>query len=100
HFLLVWVAIFDQDMKSNYRLQFPPLYGQGQRNQSFTAWKISWWFINGIIQALISFSVILLSYSKYSDRENGQMVDIYSVGTTMFTSIVLIVNLQMAIAIQ
>ncbi|XP_057853489.2 probable phospholipid-transporting ATPase 12 isoform X3 [Cryptomeria japonica] len=94
------VAIFDQDVKSTYRLQFPCLYRQGQRNQSFTAWKLTSWFFNGIIQALLSFFVILLSYSYHSDRQNGQMIDINSVGTTMFTSIVLIVNLQMAVAIQ
>lgn len=94
------VAVLDQDVKSISRLRFPTLYMQGQRNQSFTAWKITLWLVNGIIQALLCVSVILLSYSKYSDRKNGQMVDIYAVGTTMFTSIVLTVNLQMAITIQ
>lgn len=94
------VAVLDQDVKSISRLRFPTLYMQGQRNQCFTAWKITLWLVNGIIQALLCVSAILLSYSKHSDRKNGQMVDIYAVGTTMFTSIVLIVNLQMAISIQ
>lgn len=94
------VAVLDQDVKSTSRLRFPTLYMQGQRNQCFTAWKITLWLVNGIIQALLCVSVVFLGYSKYSDRINGQMVDIYTVGTTMFTSIVLIVNLQMAITIQ
>eukprot|EP01018_Ginkgo_biloba_P009003 Gb_36306 [translate_table: standard] len=94
------VAILDQDVKSSYRLRFPYLYRQGQRNQCFTAGKLALWLVNGIIQAFLSFSVVVLSYSKYSDRKNGKMVDLYSIGTTMYTCIVLIVNLQMAIAIQ
>lgn len=94
------VAVLDQDVKSIYRLRYPALYMQGQRNQCFTAWKVTLWLVNGIIQALLCVSVVFLGYSKYSDRENGQMVGIYTVGTTMFTSIVLIVNLQMAITIQ
>eukprot|EP01018_Ginkgo_biloba_P027468 Gb_14690 [translate_table: standard] len=72
----------------------------GPKKSMRYSWKLALWLVNGIIQAFLPFSTILLSHSKYSGLKNGKMVDLYSVGTTMSTSIVFTVNLQMAIAIQ
>lgn len=44
------VACIDQDVSPRYRLQYPVLYGPGQRNKDFSWFRIVAWMFNGLLQ--------------------------------------------------
>eukprot|EP00271_Cylindrocystis_brebissonii_P018678 TRINITY_DN5408_c0_g1_i1.p1 TRINITY_DN5408_c0_g1~~TRINITY_DN5408_c0_g1_i1.p1 ORF type:complete len:1233 (-),score=257.63 TRINITY_DN5408_c0_g1_i1:1839-5537(-) len=88
------MAILDQDVSAAYRLRFPLLYHEGQENQAFRWKRIGLWLLTGFYQACAIFAVVIASYWLPPDRSNGQMVDYLLIGTTMFSAVVLSVNIM------
>lgn len=99
---IVLIAILDQDVKAMSRLRFPSLYKKGQVNGYFRPHTISAWMINGAIQAAVCFFSVVYcyGYGKISDRGTGQVVGLFTIGTTMYTCVVFVVNIQVAVVIQ
>lgn len=94
------MACIDQDVKAVLRLRFPGLYLQSQRNTYFTVLQIAIWLADGIYQSLVCFFFTLAAYWVATDSSQGRMQDYLGVGTTMFTAVVLVVNLEMAVVLQ
>ncbi|MCO5569382.1 hypothetical protein L7F22_023094 [Adiantum nelumboides] len=57
---------------------------------------------SGYNQAAICFFSVVYGYGygKVPDRNVGRMVGLYTIGTTMYTSVLFVVNLQIAMVIQ
>eukprot|EP00249_Psilotum_nudum_P013543 c24389_g1_i3 orf=295-4026(-) len=96
---VVVIAILDQDVNATSLLKFPLLYKKGQVNASFTPSRIAIGMISGVTQAAACFFLVITAY-KYSDRATGQTVGLYAIGTTMYTCIVFVVNIQIAFIVQ
>ncbi|GBG82573.1 hypothetical protein CBR_g34949 [Chara braunii] len=94
------VAVLDQDVKDTMRIKYAALYRQGQKNTYFNVKNISVWLLNGVMQSSVIFFSLKAFYQLRSDRDDGKTVGMYHVGTTMYTCVVMTVNLQLAIAIQ
>ncbi|CAI7782040.1 unnamed protein product, partial [Closterium sp. NIES-53] len=94
------VGVMDQDVKAVYRLRYPQLYKQGQRNEYFSVLNVASWMVNGLVQAAIIFTLTLLPFALVPDRSSGLILDLTAVGTIMYAAVVTTVNLELGSNVQ
>ncbi|CAI5482640.1 unnamed protein product [Closterium sp. Yama58-4] len=94
------VGIMDQDVKAVYRLRYPQLYKQGQRNEYFSVLNVASWMVNGLVQAGIIFALTLLPFALVPDRSSGLILDLTAIGTIMYAAVVTTVNLELGSNVQ
>ncbi|CAI5488628.1 unnamed protein product [Closterium sp. Naga37s-1] len=94
------VGVMDQDVKPVYRLRYPQLYKQGQRNEYFSVVSVASWMVNGLVQAAILFTLTLLPFALVPDRPTGLTLDLTAVGTIMYAAVVTTVNLELGSNVQ
>ncbi|KAI5081761.1 hypothetical protein GOP47_0001504 [Adiantum capillus-veneris] len=100
---VVVVAVLDQDLGARSRLRFPQLYKKGQTHGgNLLIRRIMFWMLNGVLQAAICFFSVIYGYGygKVPDRSGGRMVGLFTIGTTMYTAVLFVVNFQIAMVIQ
>lgn len=99
---VVVIAVLDKDLKAASRLRFPQLYRTGQANGYFLPSRIFSWMLNGVMQAAFCFFSVIYAYGygKVPDRRIGRTVGLFTIGTTMYTCVLFIVNIQIAVVIQ
>lgn len=103
---LVVRAVFDQDLyykkfiinsdgkeisfRSNLREYYPFLYYVGQRGQIFTMGNLLSWIMNGAFFGIAIFLMIMNIMDNEQINVHGEMVDIWMVSITLYTTIVLV----------
>lgn len=97
---VISLGVFEQDVSSEICLQFPALYQQGPRNLFFDWYRIFGWIGNGIYSSITIFTLIMAIFHDQAFRAGGQTADMAVVGATMFTSIIWVVNVQIALTIS
>ncbi|KAK4791374.1 hypothetical protein SAY86_031787 [Trapa natans] len=97
---VISLGVFEQDVSSEICLQFPALYQQGPRNLFFDWYRILGWMGNGLVASAIIFIFNVAFFCSQSFRSGGQTADMMTVGTTMFTCIVWVVNCQIALTMS
>lgn len=97
---VIAMGIFDQDVSARFCLKFPLLYQEGVENVLFSWRRILSWMLNGFISAVIIFFFCIKSLELQAFNDEGKTVGRDILGATMFTCIVWVVNLQMALAIS
>eukprot|EP00897_Mesotaenium_endlicherianum_P002052 jgi/Mesen1/1875/ME000143S00926 len=91
------VACIDQDVKAVLHVRFPGLYRQSQKNTYFKKSIIALWLLDGLYQSLAIYYMTMAAYWRGADRESGKVLDHNQIGTTMFTSIVIVANLHLGL---
>lgn len=81
-------------------LQFPILYQEGVQNVLFSWRRILSWMLNGFISAIIIFFFCTKAIGLQAFDENGQTAGKSMLGQTMYTCVVWVVNLQMALSVR
>ena len=95
------VAILDQDVSAPVSHHFPKLYAQGQRNDYIRWPVILYWAGNGFYQSICTFLAVFWGqYRLHADRKSGQMMELDAAGSAMYTIVVIVVTLQLALAIN
>ncbi|XP_073147923.1 putative phospholipid-transporting ATPase 9 [Henckelia pumila] len=97
---VIAMGVFDQDVSARFCLKFPLLYQEGVQNLLFTWRRIIGWMLNGVCSALIIFFFCKESLSLPAFKKNGKIAEYQSLGATMYTCVVWVVNCQMALAIS
>ncbi|KAF9617707.1 hypothetical protein IFM89_038207 [Coptis chinensis] len=97
---VISLGVFEQDVSSEVCLQFPALYQQGPKNLFFDWYRILGWMANGVYSSLIIFFLNIHIFCEQAFRSGGQTADMAAVGTTMFTSIIWTVSLQIALTMS
>ncbi|XP_020204910.1 putative phospholipid-transporting ATPase 9 [Cajanus cajan] len=97
---VIALGVFDQDVSSRYCLRFPMLYQEGVQNVLFSWRRILSWMLNGFISAIIIFFFCTKAMEIQAFDEKGRTAGRDILGATMFTCVVWVVNLQMALAIN
>uniref|UniRef100_A0A7N1A1N6 Phospholipid-transporting ATPase n=2 Tax=Kalanchoe fedtschenkoi TaxID=63787 RepID=A0A7N1A1N6_KALFE len=92
------MGIFDQDVSARYCLKFPLLYQEGVQNVLFSWLRILGWMFNGVVSAVMIFFFCTRALEHQSF--DGKAVDYQILGATMYTCIVWVVNLQMALSVS
>lgn len=80
--------------------QFPILYQEGVENVLFSWRRILSWMLNGFISAIIIFFFCTKAIGIQAFDENGRTAGKDMLGATMYTCVVWVVNLQMALAVR
>ncbi|EON88765.1 hypothetical protein, partial [Plesiomonas shigelloides] len=78
--------------------QFPLLYQEGVQNVLFSWLRILGWMFNGVVSAVMIFFFCTRALEHQSF--DGKAVDYQILGATMYTCIVWVVNLQMALSVS
>ncbi|GAV73285.1 E1-E2_ATPase domain-containing protein/HAD domain-containing protein [Cephalotus follicularis] len=94
------MGVFDQDVSARLCLKFPLLYQEGVQNVLFSWRRILGWMFNGFYSAVIIFFFCAKALERQAFNRDGKTVGRDIFGATMYTCIVWIVNLQMALAIS
>ncbi|XP_028787948.1 putative phospholipid-transporting ATPase 9 [Neltuma alba] len=97
---VIALGVFDQDVSARYCLKFPQLYQQGVQNVLFSWRRILTWMLNGFTSAIIIFFFCTKAMELQAFDEEGRTAGRDILGATMYTCVVWVVNLQMALAIS
>uniref|UniRef100_A0A7N0UN04 Phospholipid-transporting ATPase n=1 Tax=Kalanchoe fedtschenkoi TaxID=63787 RepID=A0A7N0UN04_KALFE len=97
---VIVLGIFDQDVSARYSLKFPLLYQEGVQNVLFSWRRILGWMFNGLISAVMIFFFCARALEPQAFNVDGKSVGYEMLGTTMYTCIVWVVNLQIAFAVS
>ncbi|KAG7651033.1 putative P-type phospholipid transporter [Arabidopsis thaliana] len=97
---VIALGVFDQDVSARYCLKFPLLYQEGVQNVLFSWRRILGWMFNGFYSAVIIFFLCKSSLQSQAFNHDGKTPGREILGGTMYTCIVWVVNLQMALAIS
>ncbi|KAI4373311.1 hypothetical protein MLD38_011447 [Melastoma candidum] len=97
---VIALGVFDQDVSPRFCFKFPVLYQEGVQNVLFSWRKIILWMANGFISAIIIFFFCVKAVGEQAFRNDGQVAGYAILGGTMYTCIVWVVNLQMALAVS
>jgi phospholipid-transporting ATPase len=94
------LGILDQDVSASTRLAQPHLYKTSQQNSAFNTkmfWK--WVFLSLFHSAVLFYAVYFLLWHE-TPFENGQVFGIWYVGNTVYTAVVVTVNVKAAMVTQ
>uniref|UniRef100_A0A7N0UB60 Phospholipid-transporting ATPase n=1 Tax=Kalanchoe fedtschenkoi TaxID=63787 RepID=A0A7N0UB60_KALFE len=97
---VISLGAFEQDVSSEVCLQFPALYQQGPKNLFFDWYRIIGWMCNGLYCSLVIFFLNMFIFYLQPFDPEGQTPDMATIGTTMFTCIVWVVNCQIALTMS
>ncbi|KAK4791486.1 hypothetical protein SAY86_031899 [Trapa natans] len=97
---VVALGVFDQDVSSRFCLQFPRLYQEGVQNILFSWTRILSRMFNGFFSAVSVFFLCTTALELQAFNQDGQIADRSILGPIMYTCIVWIVNLQIALSIS
>jgi len=81
-------------------MQFPLLYQEGVQNVLFSWLRVLGWMFNGVLNAIIIFFLTTSALQHQAFRKGGEIVSLDILGTTMYTIVVWVVNLQMALSVS
>lgn len=88
----IFVGVYDQDLSRKSLLKYPEFYGAGPREERYSLKLFAWTMLDSIWQSLIIYYVPYFSYARSS-------LDDSSIGDIWMFSIVLLVNLYLAMDI-
>ncbi|XP_010551325.1 PREDICTED: putative phospholipid-transporting ATPase 9 [Tarenaya hassleriana] len=97
---VIAMGVFDQDVSARFCLKFPLLYQEGIQNVLFSWGRILGWMLNGFCSAIIVFFLCKNSLEYQAFNHQGKISGREILGGTMYTCVVCVVNLQMALAIN
>ncbi|KAK7317742.1 hypothetical protein RJT34_02215 [Clitoria ternatea] len=99
-FPVIALGVFDQDVSARFCLKFPLLYQEGVQNVLFSWHQILSWMLNGFVSALIVFFFCTKAMELQAFDAEGRTAGRDILGATMYTCVVWVVNLQIALAIS
>jgi phospholipid-transporting ATPase len=97
---IVFFAVVDEDVSRGTVLRNPQLYKDGQTNALFTLPIFLRWVANGIWMSAV---VFFMGYGAYQDdlmSLDGQSLGLWVFGYYVFTGLVVVVNLRLAMEIK
>ncbi|MBA0744054.1 hypothetical protein Gogos_006691 [Gossypium gossypioides] len=97
---VIAMGVFDQDVSARFCLKFPLLYQEGVQNVLFSWRRIVSWMFNGFYSAIIIFFFCSRALEQQAFNDEGKTASKDILGGTMYTCIVWVVNLQLALSIS
>ena len=93
-------GLLEQDVPDFVSVRFPGLYRDGQRDAFFNLYVTGGWLLNGLYQGIVVAMVTILAEHYGVDSSSGQAHGMYTVGLTMFNSVLWCVSLQWCLIIE
>ena len=96
-FPILLYGLQDKDVQDETVLNNPQLYISGQKKYHFNI-RVFWgWITNAIFHSFVIFVIPTLAFEHSVVRNSGISTDLWSTGTVVYTCVILIVNLKLAI---
>ena len=90
------LAIFEQVVPDAVLLLYPQLYSLNRGGKTFNS-KIFWsWQLDAFYQSLILYFLPYAAFDNTSPQTDGEMMGVWSLGTVMYTCVLITVNMRMA----
>eukprot|EP00743_Colponemidia_sp_Colp-15_P004663 GILK01005024.1.p1 GENE.GILK01005024.1~~GILK01005024.1.p1 ORF type:complete len:1174 (-),score=231.08 GILK01005024.1:215-3736(-) len=94
---IVIYSIFDRDIEYKTLESTPKLYEPGLQGALFNT-KVFWQYVsNGFWHAAVILAVPMMAYARVSTRPDGQMEDLWLLGSVIYAAVVIICNLKLAL---
>lgn len=90
---IIWFGIYDQEEDLDLLSEKETFYFQGLIDKLFHTARFWKWVIHGAIQGFAIFVVFYFSFSTF--EESGLNQDLWSIGSMVFSAVVLIVNVRL-----
>lgn len=98
NFPVLVLGVLDQDVKPQSSLQIPQLYRETQANTQFTSRRRLLWFVYGMYVGVVCFLTVFYGiHTGEADSKDGRPFGLWEVGTTLYTSVLIALNLQLAL---
>lgn len=94
---ILMVAIFDKATSRQQILQYPKVYERGIRSKDFSRWDFWGWQFLGIVQSIIIAFFGFASYMHSDVSHDGGVLDLFSMGATIMTSVIYVVSVKIAL---
>lgn len=91
---IIWYGIYDIEMDPKELMSKPIYYVQGMISKLFHFKRFWKWMFCGIIDALFAF---VIGFFSLSSSNNGKNIDMWGIGTMVYSSVVIIANLKLII---
>eukprot|EP00002_Diphylleia_rotans_P031678 TRINITY_DN6598_c0_g1_i1.p1 TRINITY_DN6598_c0_g1~~TRINITY_DN6598_c0_g1_i1.p1 ORF type:complete len:677 (+),score=127.31 TRINITY_DN6598_c0_g1_i1:1636-3666(+) len=96
---VVVLGAFDRDISQERIMSNPQLYVLGQENYYFNTKNFWSWCLNGFFHSLILFFMVNASFEASFPSPNGMSSDIWIMGTTLYTCVVVTVNMKITLEV-
>ena len=98
---VIILGLFDQDVRPESSLKHPELYTETQSNLNFNKKSQFVWALNAVWVAVVTYwSIMNAVHAGEADHIDGHVFGLWEVGTTMYTSLVFTLNLQIGLFIN
>ncbi|KAK3149822.1 hypothetical protein QOZ80_3AG0223380 [Eleusine coracana subsp. coracana] len=97
---VIALGVFDKDVSARLCLQYPELYQEGVQNLLFSWRRILGWIFNGVLNAILIFVFCITAFGEHAFRQNGQVAGLDALCVVMYTSVIWVVNSQMALSVN
>lgn len=92
-------AILEQDVTADTVISAPKLYGETMRaNRRLFFKDLARWLLEGIWHSIVAF--LLPLYALCNSAPNGKMIGIDEMGVAVYTAVIVLVNLKIALRTQ
>ncbi|GJN23864.1 hypothetical protein PR202_gb11554 [Eleusine coracana subsp. coracana] len=81
-------------------IQYPELYQEGVQNLLFSWRRILGWIFNGVLNGILIFVFCITSFGEHAFCQNGQVAGLDALCVVMYTSVIWVVNSQMALSVN
>eukprot|EP00002_Diphylleia_rotans_P034571 TRINITY_DN743_c0_g1_i4.p1 TRINITY_DN743_c0_g1~~TRINITY_DN743_c0_g1_i4.p1 ORF type:complete len:1152 (-),score=276.77 TRINITY_DN743_c0_g1_i4:216-3671(-) len=96
---IIVLGALDRDVSEKRIAENPQLYKTGHSNYYFNTSVFWGWCLNGIGHSLVIFIFILFAYNESFPSQDGHPADIWMLGTTIYSCVVILVNLKLALEV-
>ncbi|KAJ5077251.1 putative phospholipid-transporting atpase [Anaeramoeba ignava] len=94
---IVVISVLDQDVSQDAELRYPQLYSDRSRNFLFSFTRFWVWLFQGIYQGAIMFFIPYFIWKFEPLSSNGQVLGMWGMSTTIYTSLIITINLKIAL---
>ncbi|KAJ3450981.1 putative phospholipid-transporting atpase [Anaeramoeba flamelloides] len=99
-FPIMVLSVFDQDVTSKAELDYPKLYSGGDRDKEFNFVRFWTWLLEGMYHALVLFLIPYFLWNSEPLAGNGQTSGLWGMSITVYTGLVFVVNLKLALHVN
>ncbi|KAL0484641.1 phospholipid-transporting ATPase, partial [Acrasis kona] len=90
------LSVVDRDIDADVAENYPELYEQGHKNIFFNAKVFLGWIVNSVFHSAICFFVPLICM-MYMSFAGGNTIDMYSLGVTVYSCVLITVTAKIAL---
>jgi phospholipid-translocating ATPase len=89
--VVIFLGVFEQDLRASTLIAVPELYTKGQRSLGFNLWVFSGWILMGLADALIIYFSMTELYARAGYL---QVPGLFPIGQLTFTACVIVIAIK------